>query len=1113
MHIPDRAVSMKRGKSAMNVSLTKRIAFSAFFLLVIILLYTLYSAYNSVRDETIRDLNRQQSTHASLAARGIESFFKEHLNDLKFLAAVPDIVLLNHRGEKLLGHYYRMHADMIRVVSRIDAQGRIRFAIPSDQRSVGGDISGMKHFQEVKKTGKPVVSDVTTLLRGFRAIVLQVPVFREGRFDGAVSAAISFEHVAKEFLENIRIGQTGYAWMISRDGTELYCPVPGHIGKNVSETCRGFPDLLAVASDMMGGGEGVTTYTYNRIRENVKETVIKHAVYLPVRLGNTHWSIIVATPEDEIVASMESFRNQWLVVLFLLLAASLIAGYATLRAWWTVREQKSRAQSEQAIRESEEKHRHIFENAMEGIFQSTPAGKYLSVNPALARTFGYGSPEEMIASVTDISSQLYADPAMREEFKRTLETTGRLENFEFWAKRKDGGLIRTSLNARAVRDADEKVLFYEGTQEDITRKQAEEDLKAANRKLNDIIEFLPDATFVVDKDKRIIAWNRAIEEMTGVKKEHIIGKGDNAHTVPFYGEARPNILDLLNGNNPEIEKRYRYIRRKGDILYGEVFVPKVYGGRGAIVWAIVAPLFDSEGKRVGAIESVRDITEFRETETALRQSEEKYRLVIENSRDAIFILQGDTIRFPNPRTVQLLGCAAGELREAAFTNYVHPEDRDLAALQQKEILQGRRGQETFRIIVKDGTVLWVENSVVSVQWEQKPATLNFMRDVTAQKNIEAQLQNAHKMEAIGTLAGGIAHDFNNLLMSINGYAALMLYDLEKRHPHFDLLKRIEAQVRSGADLTKQLLGFARGGRYEIKPIDVNAVIDKTSSMFSRTKKELSLHRKFQPDLWSIEADQGQIEQVLLNLFVNAWQAMPKGGDMYLASQNIVLDENSVKAFGVTAGRYIRISVTDTGSGMDEKTKKRIFEPFFTTKEMGRGVGLGLASAYGIIRGHNGFITVYSEKDKGSTFNVYLPASDKLPEAAPPVEKQAAKGVETILIVDDERMILDVAGEILKKLGYSVLEASEGREALSLYRDRKQEIDLIILDMIMPGMGGAEVFEELKAVNPDVRVILSSGYSLNGTAAGIMAKGCRSFIQKPFGMVELSQKIREVLDQP
>ena len=251
-----------------------------------------------------------------------------------------------------------------------------------------------------------------------------------------------------------------------------------------------------------------------------------------------------------------------------------------------------------------------------------------------------------------------------------------------------------------------------------------------------------------------------------------------------------------------------------------------------------------------------------------------------------------------------------------------------------------------------------------------------LKDLSDRKVLEARLRQAHKIEAIGTLAGGIAHDFNNLLMGIQGYASLILFDMNTNHPHYEKLKRIEDHVRSGAELTKQLLGFARGGRYEVAVADLNEIIDKTSTMFGRTKKEITIHRKFEENLWTVEVDRGQIEQVFLNLYVNAWQAMPGGGDIYLETANVTINKGYMKPFYVKPGRYVKVSVTDTGIGMDEKTKERIFEPFFTTKEMGRGTGLGLASVYGIIKGHNGIINVYSEKGHGATFTVYLPASEK-----------------------------------------------------------------------------------------------------------------------------------------
>ena len=265
----------------------------------------------------------------------------------------------------------------------------------------------------------------------------------------------------------------------------------------------------------------------------------------------------------------------------------------------------------------------------------------------------------------------------------------------------------------------------------------------------------------------------------------------------------------------------------------------------------------------------------------------------------------------------------------------------------------------------------------------------------------------------------------------------------------------------------------------------------------------------------VNVDVGQIEQVLLNLYVNAWQAMPNGGDLYLETDNICLDKVYIdtKPFSVKPGRYVKISVTDTGIGMDKKIQQRIFEPFFTTKEVGQGTGLGLASAYGIIKNHGGFITCYSEVGVGSTFNIYLPAHAKKGTQTEKVVEVALGGNETILLIDDEKMIIEVGRKMMESLGYIVVAAGKGEEALTLYRKRFDHIDLIVLDMIMPHMGGKDVFNSIKEINPKAKVLLSSGYSLNGQAQEIMAQGCNGFIQKPFDMVELSRKIREILDSP
>jgi len=387
-----------------------------------------------------------------------------------------------------------------------------------------------------------------------------------------------------------------------------------------------------------------------------------------------------------------------------------------------------------------------------------------------------------------------------------------------------------------------------------------------------------------------------------------------------------------------------------------------------------------------------------------------------------------------------------------------------------------------------------------------------LNDITERKNLEAQLLQGQKMHAIGSLAGGIAHEFNNLLMGIQGHVSMMKLDASSDKFYPDKLAGIEAMIRRGADLTGELLRFAQEGKYEVKPTDVNFLILRSSQMFSRTKKNITISCHYQKDIWAVEVDQGQLEQALLNLFVNAEQAMPKGGELFLQTQNITLDEDAAASLNLNPWRYVKVTVTDTGVGMDEETQKRIFDPFFTTKGLGKAPGLGLASAYGIIKGHNGYIGVYSEKGKGTTFTIFLPASEKKVEREREVPESIVRGTEVVLLVDDEDMIIEAAERMLSFMGYTVLRAKKGEEAISIYEKNADTVKLVLLDMIMPGMGGGETYDRLKAVNPEVKVLLSSGYGIDGLAKELLDRGCKGFMQKPFDMKRLSQKVREVLDQ-
>ena len=514
--------------------------------------------------------------------------------------------------------------------------------------------------------------------------------------------------------------------------------------------------------------------------------------------------------------------------------------------------------------------------------------------------------------------------------------------------------------------------------------------------------------------------------------------------------------------------------------------------------------------------------ERRRAEEALGESEEKYRTLIENIQDGVFLIQDQRLKFVNEAFAKMVGYQVAELTDMDFQHLIAPEDVDTVVdrYQRGQAGENVRKEYEFRMLHKDGvTRIFVNLSVGFVDFRGDIAGMGTIKDITERwlvekerQRLEAQLQHAQKMEAVGTMAGGIAHDFNNLLMGIQGLTSLVMFDIDPAHPHTEHLKEIEECVKSAADLTNQILGFARGGKYEIKSTDLNELIESNSQMFGRTKKEIHITKKYQKNIRAVSVDQGQIGQVLMNLFVNAWQAMPGGGVLSITTENIDLDSDYVKPYQVKPGRYVKFSVTDTGVGMDEKIQKRIFEPFFTTKEMGRGTGLGLATVYGIILNHGGFIEVNSQKDEGTTFKVYLPAIETDVAEEKKSAEDMVRGYENVLLVDDEELIIDVGQRLLTRMGYSVIVARNGEEALDIYRQQKNDIEMVILDMIMPDMSGGEVYDRLCEINPNIKVLLSSGYSLRGKASDILARGCKGFIQKPFNIKELSHKLREVIEE-
>jgi two-component system cell cycle sensor histidine kinase/response regulator CckA len=526
--------------------------------------------------------------------------------------------------------------------------------------------------------------------------------------------------------------------------------------------------------------------------------------------------------------------------------------------------------------------------------------------------------------------------------------------------------------------------------------------------------------------------------------------------------------------------------------------------------------------------SLQDITDRKNTEKELAENENHlktlyeaskkaealYRSLISSSADAIIMYDLELkVRYVSPVFTQVFGWSLEELRGKRIPFL--PDTEKAATMTQINALiengAPRREYESRRYC-KDGSL--IEVSISASRYDDHEGNpygmLIIMRDISEHKKLTAQLQHAERMEAIGTLAGGIAHDFNNLMMGIQGNVTLMLLDTEANSENYKKLLSIEKIIDSGSRLTRHLLGYARKGQYEIRPVDLHLLVQETTETFRRTRREIHVHEKLNAHPCTIKADRSQIEQVLMNIYINAADAMPDSGDLFLATDNVTHAMMKGRPYSPKPGHYVRMQITDTGSGIDERTMERIFDPFFTTKEMGRGTGLGLASAYGIVKAHGGYIDVQSEVGTGTTFSIYILTSENEAIESSNKPEQIFKGQGEILLVDDEEIIVEVTTEMLKQAGYTVISSTTGRKALEIYRQRSTDIALVILDMIMPDLSGGELFDRIKEINPRARVLLSSGYSIDGRASEIMQRGCNGFIQKPFNIEQITRKINELV---
>ncbi|NOZ79437.1 MAG: PAS domain S-box protein [Acidobacteria bacterium] len=751
-----------------------------------------------------------------------------------------------------------------------------------------------------------------------------------------------------------------------------------------------------------------------------------------------------------------------------------------------------RKQMLERLQESEERFRSLYENATIGIYRTTPAGQILMANPALVEMLGYDSFEELARKNLEDRTHYIDRP--RAEFKRIIEEKGEIRGLESMWRRRDGAAIYVRESARAVRDSRGQTLYYEGTVEDITeRRRTEEALRDSEARYRDLVDHSHELMSTMTLDGTILSVNRAVEDSLGMSADTIVGR---------------NVRDLLAPRYRDFFDAYRETMLERGEASG---IMRVVASSGEERLWEYRNTVRSENVPEPIVRGLsRDITEEWQARKKLEESEARYRDLVEKAGVAITVNdEAGRVTYFNRRFAALFGYSQDEIRAMTITDFVHQHDRErVAAIHRSHIGGGdapwsfryrgvNRDGQTLHLVV-DVTPLIRGGTVVGTRW--------YIRDVTEEETLQEQLLQAQKMESVGRLAGGVAHDFNNILQAILAHADVAMAGLGGGASPEDHLREIRTAAERAANLTRQLLSFSRREEIHPKPLDLN---DLTADMLKMLRRVIGedIEILFEPghgDL-IVDADPGQLEQVLLNLAINARDAMPGGGRLTIAT-------GLKPAAGDAASPRVWLQVRDTGCGMDEATRKRIFEPFFTTKERGRGTGLGLATVYGIVQRHGATIDVESEDGAGSTFTIWLPAAAGAVSVEPSGDHAPVTGgAETLLVAEDDPAVRDVVVGVLQEAGYSVLVACDGVEAVDLFTGHAREVDLVVLDAMMPRMDGVEALARMREIRPGLPALFSSGYSGQALGRSYPLPSNVAVLQKPYSTATLLSTIREALD--
>ncbi|MDQ1237817.1 MAG: two-component system, cell cycle sensor histidine kinase and response regulator CckA, partial [Thermodesulfobacteriota bacterium] len=825
------------------------------------------------------------------------------------------------------------------------------------------------------------------------------------------------------------------------------------------------------------------------------------------------WVLIAKVDRDEILGELNYRATAVAIALVLLI---IVVG-TILRLLFVVRQRKIFKDlylSEKQRSEAKEEFRTILYSIGDGVITTDREGRVRAINPVAQSLTGWtesdalGKPLEDVFQIVNEETRMVVVNPVAEVLQKGLIVG--LANHTLLISR-DGREFPIADSGAPIRGDDGDMVgvvlvFRDQTEERTAQKALQKSKEVAERYLDMAAEII----LGLDKEGNITLLNNSGHRLLGYNPGEILGKNwfETCLPEPYRSEALQTFGELIA--NERVTSTVR-----------EVPVTRPDRSNRTILWHHTV-MRDDENRVVGTLSSGEDITDRKKIEEDLRSAQKDWEDIFHAiSHPTIILDPNHRVLNANQATLTRSGKSQAELKSLKCHDVFHaspnpPHDCPARALMQS----GETKNVEMEMQAFGGHFLVACTPILDTNGDIKKI-IHIATDITERKRAESereelmsQLVQAQKMEAVGTLAGGVAHDFNNILQVVLGYTELLL--IEKTFPerYRNAIQKIGESSRKGADLVRRILAFSRKTDISLRPLDLNSSIVETKSILERTiPRMIAIKLCLGDNVPSINADPTELEQILMNLSINARDAMPEGGELVIETAEVVLDEEYARThFDCRPGRYVLLSVSDTGTGMDKETLNRIFEPFFTTKESGKGTGLGLSVVYGIVKQHGGRIGCYSEQGRGTAFKIYFPVLGSEAESPQSADNLELKGgTETILLVDDDEVIRDVGSQSLQSSGYSVLQACDGQEALELYRLNQDEISLVILDLIMPNMGGSECLKKLREINPSVKVLVASGYSANGLGKESLHQGAQGFINKPFETRRLLKEIRRVLD--